>query len=99
MGELHYICRNLKLASDSRPFTCNSYANRSSGEILDVDIAKETERELRTMKMVVMHFGKSMLKPQPREIVQIMSEPERPLNSKCLDLFGECLVFQVLSPV
>lgn len=51
------------------------------------------------MKMVVMDFGKSMLKPQPREILQIMSEPERPLNSEYLDLFGECLVFQVLSLV
>lgn len=45
--------------------------------------------------MVVMHFGKSMLKPQHREILQIMSKPERPLISKDLDLFGEDVVFQV----
>lgn len=45
--------------------------------------------------MVVMHFGKSMLKTQHREMLQVMAEPERPLISKYLDLLGEVLVFQV----
>jgi len=45
--------------------------------------------------MVVMHFGKSVLKPHCREIFQIVSKPERPLISKYLDLFGEDLVFKV----
>lgn len=45
--------------------------------------------------MVVMHFGRSMVKLQHREILQVMSEPERPLHSKYLDLFEECLMFEV----
>lgn len=46
--------------------------------------------------MMVMHFGRSMVKlQQHREILQVMSKPERPLHSKYLDLFEECLMFEV----
>lgn len=42
-----------------------------------------------------MHFGRSMVKLQHREILEVMSEPERPLQSKYLDLFEEYLMFDV----
>lgn len=45
--------------------------------------------------MMVMRFGRSMVNLQHREILQAMSKPERPLHSKYLGLFEECLMSEV----